>query len=96
MVNAHPKVLLAVAKIYGKELPYLRKYVKDRGKYLSQLMSAYGCCKKVAKILGLILFNGGSCDTWYRDNHDFLKNKKAMMPIFFRDMQKMSNRFGKI
>ena len=78
IVNAHPEILLQILQQNKiKNIDYLQKYVKNRDKYLNEVMKKFNVDRDTAKSLFIIIMYGGSVKTWTnnKDNKDIDGNK---------------------
>jgi hypothetical protein len=67
--NAHPVFLLQLCEENEIDCEYLQKYVRNRDKYLKQVIDTYGVDRDAAKQLFIRLLYFGNFDSW-KDDHN--------------------------
>ena len=79
MVNAHPVILLYLAKKYKFECTYLKKYVEKREEIIAKVVNKYGLSRDEVKKLYLIITNADNNITKVQTKGGHMKFYKSEM-----------------
>jgi len=69
IVNCQPSILHSVLSCNGFQCQKLGTYINNREEVFEQIMSSYSCSREIAKELINALVNGGSVDSWIKENN---------------------------
>lgn len=79
MVNAHPVILLHLARKYGFECTYLTKYVERREEVIAKIIDKYEIGRDEVKRLYLIITNADNSLTRVQPKGNHMKHYKSEM-----------------
>lgn len=66
--NCHPNILYQICKMNDLECSYLEKYIKNRNKYLLEVMETHKTDRELAKQLFIRILYFGTYTNWISDN----------------------------
>jgi len=67
--NAHPILLLEICEFNNIDCKYIKEYVNNRDKYLTEVIDTYKVNKDDAKTLFIILLYFGSFNSWMKERN---------------------------
>ena len=93
MVNAHPKLIITLCKIYDFDCDKVEEYVVNREVHLKNVMDYHQCSRKQAKLLFIRLLYSGGIDGWFLDHKLIRKKPLEFIESFHLQMKSICNKF---
>ena len=87
-INAHPVFLSQIAKSIKVKMPTLNKYIENRDDLLIEIRNEYKLNRDSAKVIPIIILNGGSYLVKKFDKIKWLSNLDNEVGIFYNEFLK--------